>query len=299
MGIKPLDYEPEGSSKWKYNGKEHEEATGFDEYEARSYASDISRFMVVDPKTETYHDWSGYVYAGNNPTTYMDIRGEGPGKDTELTHTRSLNYKLQEDGTHTISMTDVHTVKTYSEDGSKATVTTQTSVTDYNLKYKIDEEGEMVIEREDATMSIKTSEKTYSVENEKDSDGTVTENLTQIGNEKTNVFGTDTNKPNSLSADNLPTKLFGYKIGLKYEIGRHGVDWNPFKGTKDTNDVHKMILTGGGLGLLLFKKLPRRLKAAYTIGAAAGMILRQNLSHRGRSGELEDPTTTKKYIPKK
>ncbi len=39
----------------------------------------VARFYTIDPKAETFHVQSPYVYAANNPIRYVDINGKGPG----------------------------------------------------------------------------------------------------------------------------------------------------------------------------------------------------------------------------
>ncbi|MFT5914033.1 MAG: RHS repeat-associated protein [Flammeovirgaceae bacterium] len=75
MGIKPLDHEPEGSSRFKYNeGSEYEEATGLYETEFRGLDNQIARWLQVDPKA-TGHE-SPYASMGNNPILFNDPLGD-------------------------------------------------------------------------------------------------------------------------------------------------------------------------------------------------------------------------------
>ncbi|WP_369680374.1 RHS repeat-associated core domain-containing protein [Winogradskyella luteola] len=68
------------ASKYKYNGKELEEALGYDmhEYEARHYDAALGRFVKIDPLAEDYSFQSTYAYAVNDPIRFIDKLGMGP-----------------------------------------------------------------------------------------------------------------------------------------------------------------------------------------------------------------------------
>jgi RHS repeat-associated protein len=76
MGIKPLDYEPEGSSGFLYNGKELDEETNLYDYESRSVDIQLGRFTGVDGHSENYYDTSPFTYVGNNPISRIDPDGK-------------------------------------------------------------------------------------------------------------------------------------------------------------------------------------------------------------------------------
>ena len=75
---------PKASSKaaevnpFKYDGKEFEERQGVNIYDfnARTYAADIARFMQPDPNASDYHWLSPYAYCGGDPINNIDPDGK-------------------------------------------------------------------------------------------------------------------------------------------------------------------------------------------------------------------------------
>src|SRR5690554_412440 len=68
-------------NKWKFNGKELDDATGMYYYGARYYDPRISIFISVDPLAEQFVGWTPYHYVHNNPVNLIDPTGmsaEGP-----------------------------------------------------------------------------------------------------------------------------------------------------------------------------------------------------------------------------
>ena len=64
-----------------YNAKELQPEHGLNwyDYDARYYDPSLARFLVNDPKSETYSFQSTYIYAKNNPIYFFEVFGLGPG----------------------------------------------------------------------------------------------------------------------------------------------------------------------------------------------------------------------------
>ncbi|MBL7815693.1 MAG: hypothetical protein JNL70_11810 [Saprospiraceae bacterium] len=72
-----------GANKYQYNGKEWNDdfGLGWNDYGARFYDPSVSRWLAVDPMTESQEGWSPYHYVYGNPTKNTDPDGKMPDSD--------------------------------------------------------------------------------------------------------------------------------------------------------------------------------------------------------------------------
>ncbi|WP_421762905.1 DUF6443 domain-containing protein [Ekhidna sp.] len=68
--------------RFKYNGKELQEETGWIHYGVRYYDPEISRWMSPDPLSDMFYNTSPYVYSHNNPLKFVDPDGAAPTSST-------------------------------------------------------------------------------------------------------------------------------------------------------------------------------------------------------------------------
>ena len=68
-------YSGEYTNRYKFNGKELDEETGFYYYGARYYNPKFSIWLSVDPMAEKFPDWNPYNFCYNNPLRFVDANG--------------------------------------------------------------------------------------------------------------------------------------------------------------------------------------------------------------------------------
>ncbi len=73
--------------RYKFTGKERDTETSYDYFGARYYDSNLGRFLIIDPHSDSYPNLSPYVYCGNNPLCYIDPTGMD---STEASTTQSI-----------------------------------------------------------------------------------------------------------------------------------------------------------------------------------------------------------------
>ncbi|MFC3157927.1 RHS repeat domain-containing protein [Chryseobacterium arachidis] len=79
---------------YEFGGKELQKETGWNDFGARMYMSDIGRWGVVDPMAEAEPSWTPYRYGFNNPILFTDPTGmiEQTDIDKMLNTGGSYNY---------------------------------------------------------------------------------------------------------------------------------------------------------------------------------------------------------------
>ncbi|WP_051149666.1 RHS repeat-associated core domain-containing protein [Flavobacterium indicum] len=71
-------YTGDYTNRYKFNGKELDDETGWYYYGARYYNPRTSLWLSVDPLAEKYPSWSPYCYTMNNPINLVDPDGREP-----------------------------------------------------------------------------------------------------------------------------------------------------------------------------------------------------------------------------
>ena len=98
-----------GSTHFKYTGHERDSESGLDFMQYRTYEPDRMRFLQMDPRAEKYPGLSPYVYAANNPLTFIDARGDTLDVGGMNEGQKALSYlhsMVDEETTKRISMGD-------------------------------------------------------------------------------------------------------------------------------------------------------------------------------------------------
>jgi len=96
-------------NKYKFNGKELDDATQMYYYGARYYDPRISIFVSVDPLAEEYRDWNPYNYTMNNPINIIDPTGMGP--ETDYFDSYGNFEKRVNDGSNAVKIYAANTKK--------------------------------------------------------------------------------------------------------------------------------------------------------------------------------------------
>lgn len=76
--IEQHSYSGDYTNRYKFNGKELDEETGFYYYGARYYNPKFSIWLSVDPLAEIFPNWNPYNYTMQNPINLTDPTGMSP-----------------------------------------------------------------------------------------------------------------------------------------------------------------------------------------------------------------------------
>jgi RHS repeat-associated protein len=87
-------YSGEYTNRYKFNGKELDEETGFYYYGARYYNPKFSIWLSVDPLAEEFSNWNPYNYTMQNPINLIDPTGMSP-KDTDPPGSKNNPHQIQ------------------------------------------------------------------------------------------------------------------------------------------------------------------------------------------------------------
>jgi len=85
------------TSRYKFNGKELDQETGWYYYGARYYDPAVSQWLNIDPLAEKYPGMSPYNYTANNPVMLVDPDGKGPEDDYHIKSDGSISVTLTND----------------------------------------------------------------------------------------------------------------------------------------------------------------------------------------------------------
>ncbi len=62
-------------NKYKFQGQEHQDETGWDQFKWRNHQPDIGRFFNLDPLAEDYYYNSPYAFSENKLISYRKLEG--------------------------------------------------------------------------------------------------------------------------------------------------------------------------------------------------------------------------------
>jgi RHS repeat-associated protein len=74
----------QANSRYKFIGKELDQETGYDYFEARYYDARIGKFLSVDPLAGKFPSWSPYAYSFCNPLRFTDPSGMGTPTEDDI-----------------------------------------------------------------------------------------------------------------------------------------------------------------------------------------------------------------------
>ncbi|WP_445453146.1 DUF6443 domain-containing protein [Flavobacterium sp. 25HG05S-40] len=82
---------------YKFQGQERQDEHGlnWDSFKWRNYDSAIGRFMGIDPLAEEYHNWSPYVFAGNQVIHSRELEGLEPVEDLNKDHKVNIPAEIK------------------------------------------------------------------------------------------------------------------------------------------------------------------------------------------------------------
>jgi RHS repeat-associated protein len=101
-----IDQRTNHDIRFKFTGKERDAESGFDNFGARYYSSDLSVWLSVDPLSDKFPNQSAYSYVGNRPIIVIDPDGrdefEINKKNGKITKLNSNQY--YQDGDNIITV---------------------------------------------------------------------------------------------------------------------------------------------------------------------------------------------------
>jgi RHS repeat-associated protein len=105
-------YSGEYTNRYKFNGKELDEETGFYYYGARYYNPKFSIWLSVDPLAEEFPNWNPYNYCMENPINLIDPTGMSPDGWGRKGDQWEYDEKITKDNYKTLGYSDYSDGKT-------------------------------------------------------------------------------------------------------------------------------------------------------------------------------------------